>query len=249
VCTLLVAFKALPGAPLVVAANRDERLDRPAEPPRVWPGEVPFVAPRDLEGGGSWLGLNARGLFVGITNRFGVRKDDARRSRGELVTSALTSPSARELHARLASLPADRYNAFHLLYADANHAFVTWCDGARMAQETLGHGVHVVTERAVRVSAHGGRNGGSDGGRTERLLAEWTALRRPPSAEDLEALLRIHGETSPIEGTCVHVPQLGYGTRSSMVLFVEDPPDRSRMLWAEGPPCVTPYVKVAISFS
>jgi hypothetical protein len=66
-----------------------------------------------------------------------------------------------------------------------------------------------------------------------------------PRAEDLEAILRIHGERSPLEGTCVHVPQLGYGTRSSMVLFVGE---RTRMLWAEGPPCVTPYMEVPIDF-
>jgi uncharacterized protein with NRDE domain len=236
-CTLLVAWSAVPGAPLVVAANRDERLDRPSAPPQPWPGRVPFLAPKDLQAGGTWLGLNARGLFVGVTNRFGVPKDDARKSRGELVTSALESWSARDLHAHLATLPADRYNAFHLLYADAGAAFVTWSDGTRVTQEVLVPGVHVVTERSL---------GASDEGRTERVLAEWKKLAMPPRPEDLEAIMRLHGEQSPLEGTCVHLPALGYGTRSSMILIATS--ESTRMFWAEGSPCVTPYVEVPIAF-
>jgi len=97
-------------------------------------------------------------------------------------------------------------------------------------------GVHVVTERSL---------GASDEGRTERVLAEWKKLAMPPRAEDLEAIMKIHGETSPLEGTCVHIPALGYGTRSSMVLLSAPKP---QMFWAEGPPCVTPYVEVPLTF-
>ena len=32
-CTLIALHRCVPGAPLVIAANRDEYLDRPAEPP------------------------------------------------------------------------------------------------------------------------------------------------------------------------------------------------------------------------
>src|SRR5712692_8012823 len=72
VCTLICAFRVFPRWPLIVAANRDEHLNRPASPPRLWPGDLSFVAPRDEAAGGTWLGLNSAGLFVGVTNRFGV---------------------------------------------------------------------------------------------------------------------------------------------------------------------------------
>jgi uncharacterized protein with NRDE domain len=235
VCTLVVAFREVPGAPLVVAANRDERLDRPAEPPHLWPQG--FLAPRDLLAGGSWLGLNRHGLFVGVTNRFGVAKDEKRASRGELVTTALGAGSARELHDRLRALPPDRYNAFHLLYGDRRDAFVTWCDGSHVFQEILAPGVHVITERSL---------GASDEGRTERILAEWKKIAGNVDEAALEGIMRIHGERSPLEGTCVHLAALGYGTRSSMVLFLADDEGASRMLWAEGSPCETPYVPVPL---
>ncbi len=70
-CTLLVATRRWPGTPLLIAANRDEHLQRPAAPPssrRV--GSRRIFAPTDLRAGGTWMGLNDAGLFVAITNRF-----------------------------------------------------------------------------------------------------------------------------------------------------------------------------------
>src|SRR5262249_49106759 len=79
-CSWVAAVAVFPEWPLVVAANRDERLDRAASGPRLWPGSPPFIAPVDEVAGGTWLGLNWFGLFVGVTNRFGVGRDDKRES-------------------------------------------------------------------------------------------------------------------------------------------------------------------------
>ena len=81
-CTLIVDFQQHPDAPVVVAANRDEALDRPATGLRHWPGE-PFLAPRDERAGGTWLGLTRSGMFVGVTNRFPSEKHPERTSRSE----------------------------------------------------------------------------------------------------------------------------------------------------------------------
>jgi uncharacterized protein with NRDE domain len=68
-CTLIALHRCVPGKPLVIAANRDEFLARPAEGPALrMRGSGPILAPLDLEAGGTWLGLNARGVFVGLTN-------------------------------------------------------------------------------------------------------------------------------------------------------------------------------------
>jgi uncharacterized protein with NRDE domain len=106
-CTLLVASRVFDDTPLLVAANRDERLDRPAAPPRLFEARaIPVVAPVDLQAGGTWLGLSARGVFAGITNRFGVPPDPARRSRGELVFEALLGADAQAGADRIAALDA-----------------------------------------------------------------------------------------------------------------------------------------------
>ena len=81
-CTLALAVGVSPSLPLVVAANRDELLARPAVPPFLWPrepGAPRILSPRDEVAGGTWLGLNEHALFVGITNRAGAPPDPARR--------------------------------------------------------------------------------------------------------------------------------------------------------------------------
>src|SRR5690606_21696022 len=118
-CTLVLDLEPTRERPLVIGANRDEQLTRPSAPPTVWrDGPLPFLAPRDLLANGTWLGLNARGLFVGITNRAGAPPDPSRDSRGALVVEALGHPDAATAHAALASLAPDRFNPFHLLCAD-----------------------------------------------------------------------------------------------------------------------------------
>src|SRR5262249_31432212 len=111
-CTLIAAVKMFKDYPLVVAANLDERLDRPSSSWELWAGAHPVLARRDLEGGGTWLGLNANRVFVGITNRFGTPRDDRRRSRGLLVTQALEADSARALHGQMAGLKFEEFNPF-----------------------------------------------------------------------------------------------------------------------------------------
>src|SRR5206468_12767125 len=108
--------------PLVVAANRDERLDRPAAAPFLWSGSPRFIAPRDELAGGTWLGLNEHGLFVGLTNRAGAAPDPTRRSRGLLVTDALGAASAAELAARIALLDPRAHSPFLLVWADRAEA-------------------------------------------------------------------------------------------------------------------------------
>ncbi len=234
-CTLIAAFQLSSRWPLIVAANRDEHLDRPSSPPRLWAGDPAFLAPRDEAAGGTWLGLNQLGLFVGVTNRFGAQRDERRTSRGKLVTEALSAPSAGALHLRLAGLAADRFNAFHLLYADRDRAFITWSDGAKLHQRELVPGVEIVTERSL---------GGDDQARTELIRSEWEKLSGAELTVDgLAGLLRLHS-SNPIGGTCIHAPSLNYGTRSSTILFLGKSPSASHLWWADGNPCSTTYASL-----
>ncbi len=207
----------------VVAANRDEFLARPAREPYLWPGET-FVAPQDVEAGGTWLGLNAHGVFVGITNRATRNLDAGRLSRGGLVVDALRSESAAALHQALATVEPGTYNPFHLLYTDGWDTFVTWSDGDLVCQDRLGTGLIVVTERSL---------GGDDQGRTEWL--EHQPL--PADVTGWRDLLSYHRPDKPFAGTCVHAPEFGYGTRSCLVLVKPLDLADSQWVWSEGPTC------------
>ncbi len=107
-CTLIALHRPDPRVPLVIAANRDEYLDRPAAGPAVIECEGRRVlAPLDLRAGGTWLGLAETGVFAALTNRPCPEPDPARRSRGLLVTEALGAASAAEAASRLSSLLPD----------------------------------------------------------------------------------------------------------------------------------------------
>ncbi|MBX3186456.1 MAG: NRDE family protein [Labilithrix sp.] len=233
-CTLVVAAGVVKDHPVVVVANRDERLDRAASPPLVW--AEGFLAPRDEVAGGTWLGVNPAGVFVGITNRYLGPNDKTRESRGAIVTRALALGSARAIHEAMSRVSPLQHNGYHLVYVDAHDALATVSDGAHLAQLTLGSGVHVVTERSF--------GAGDDRARVARIQRAW------PASADVEALSRLltgHDDADPFGATCIHLPGVPYGTRSGTALALATSREASRMLWAEGPPCTTPFVPVDVA--
>ena len=67
-CLVLVAWRANAQYPCVIAANRDELYSRPAAPAHWWRSDPTLLAGRDLEAGGTWLGVTLDGRFAAITN-------------------------------------------------------------------------------------------------------------------------------------------------------------------------------------
>ena len=67
-CILFVALEVHPQYPLILCANRDEFHHRPTEPAHFWPPDNQLLAGKDLEAGGSWLGVNRRGDIAALTN-------------------------------------------------------------------------------------------------------------------------------------------------------------------------------------
>ena len=227
-CTLVLVVPPSGGV-LQVAANRDEFLARPASPPAP-SADGRWIAPRDQEAGGTWLGVNAGGLFVGVTNRHAGGRDPTRRSRGLLVLDALESPDVASLHRRLASLEAAAYNGFHLAYADGTFAGLTWSDGSTLRQERLAPGVHVLTEQSL---------GAGDDGSRRRLVESRVPSQGELDIEGWLALLSVHGP-EPRAGTCVHADAVGYGTRSAFVMHRGSTAASSTCAWTDARPCTTP---------
>jgi uncharacterized protein with NRDE domain len=117
VCLVVVAFDVQRDFPLVVAANRDEFHARPTLNAAWWPDQPDIVAGRDLQAGGTWLGLHRAGRFATITNFRDANSAHARlRSRGHLVTEFLLSEQTPIDY--LESISPDDYAGFNLLVAD-----------------------------------------------------------------------------------------------------------------------------------
>jgi uncharacterized protein with NRDE domain len=124
-CTLVLLRRPGHDWPLVLAANRDEMIERRAKPPgRHWPDRPDVVAGQDDLAGGSWLGLNDHGVVAGILNRTGsLGPAPGLRSRGELVLEALDHADALAAAMALGALDPRAYRSFNIIVADNRDAF------------------------------------------------------------------------------------------------------------------------------
>jgi uncharacterized protein with NRDE domain len=234
-CTLIALHRCVSGRPLVIAANRDEYLDRPSEGPALRPGPGgPVVAPRDAREGGTWLGVNGRLLFAGVTNRPSAGRDPRRRSRGLLVLDTLAAGSAAEAAAALERLPLGAFNPFNLFVADGDDAFVATYE-EEVKVRALEPGVHVIG------NADPGDRGVPKAARLQ-AEAERAAAAGPDGVlEALAEICRRHvGAENPLEETCIHTE--AYGTRSSALLVLGARTGSDTLLFADGPPCRTDYL-------
>ena len=124
-CILLTAWRDHPRYDLVVAANRDEFHARPTAPAAVWPDAPQVVAGRDLEAGGTWLGVARGGRFAAVTNVRRPGQPAGTRSRGMLVAGFLRDTAAVGAHGPTLIGTADDYAGVNLVYGDRT-ALCTW---------------------------------------------------------------------------------------------------------------------------
>lgn len=115
-CLIIFAWKVIPGMPLIMAANRDEFYARPAVDAGWWKDHPHIYAGRDLQGGGTWLGVTRDGRFAALTN---VRAPSERRTdaptRGQLVADYLAGNLDPQAYLRQIEAQAQQYNGFNLL--------------------------------------------------------------------------------------------------------------------------------------
>lgn len=115
-CLLFLSYKESQEYPLIIAANRDEFLDRPTASLDFWDEEQKILAGKDLQGGGTWLGVASDLRFGAITNyRDGRRLAKNGPSRGEIILQFLEDrKNAKEFMDELASV-SSQYDGFNLI--------------------------------------------------------------------------------------------------------------------------------------
>lgn len=115
-CLIVFAWQVVPGIPFVLAGNRDEFFERPTAAAAWWSDHPQVYAGRDLQGGGTWLGVTREGRFAALTN---IRAPSERRSdvrsRGMLVADYLTGTMPPEEYIAAVSAEAEQYNGFNLI--------------------------------------------------------------------------------------------------------------------------------------
>lgn len=222
-CLILVAWRAHPDYPLVVAANRDEYFARPAAPAAFWPEAPDLLAGRDLQAGGTWMGATRQGRFAALTNfRDPVAQRPEAVSRGRLVADFLQGRQSPADYLDAVVPQARAYNGFNLLVGDAGRlGWFSNVGGQPLALEPGIYGIcnHLLDTPWPKVQAAKSALSG--------------ALAALPDEAVLFELLRndaIHPDHAlPRTGVSLEWERLlsaafvkgpGYGTRSSTVLRV-----------------------------
>lgn len=182
---------------VLLIGNRDEAYARPSAPLARWADVPAIVAGRDLEAGGTWMGVRAPGRAAVVTNVRDPRVSKDGASRGWLVSDFLRGAGTASDHASTLAADAVRYRPFNLLLFDR--------DGASFVsnQPTVGM-------RAVEAGVHGLSNGDLD--------APWPKVRRATTAlhywlasggDDFAPLFKAFADETPAPDA--ELPDTGVG--------------------------------------
>ena len=140
-CLILVAWKVQPDYPLIVTANRDEFFARPTQTASFWPDAPEVFGGRDLEAGGSWLGISRSGRFAALTNyRQGDKPDGEAPSRGALVADFLVGDADAPDYGAALTSRAERYRGFNLLLSDGRN--LSYCSNRGAGSICLAPGIY-----------------------------------------------------------------------------------------------------------
>lgn len=225
-CLILFAFQAHADYPLVVAANRDEAYARPAAPAAFWDDHPHIHGGRDLEMGGTWMGITRNGRFAAVTNfRDGYPKGTAPRSRGELVGGYLAGTQPAQPYLQAVASRYSEYAGFGTLAGDLNALWFFSNRGSGI--EAVGKGVHGLSNHLLNTPWPKV----AEGKRELAVLLHGDARALPEKLFDMLADRGIAPENAlPDTGVGIaREKQLGpkfiavderYGTRASTVVLV-----------------------------
>jgi len=216
-----------------IAANRDEILRRPWQPPAAhWPAYPGIIAGRDETAGGTWLGMNQHGVMAAILNRHGTLGPAAgKTSRGELPLLALQHQTAEAAAQALSTINAAAYRSFNLVIADHSSAWLLQGREAETpALQKLGAKTWMITSGEPndlllpRIARHLPKFQGA-------AFAEWATL--------------LADNTGPWTSALNIPPQNGFGTVcASLITLPTAGP--ATWLFAPGPPDQAPFTTISI---
>jgi len=240
-CTIAILLEVAAGAPLVIAANRDEIYARPTRPPESLGARI--AGGVDALSGGTWLAIHAGGRFAAVTNQRALAPVvPGLRSRGLAVRELI---AAGDPDGYVAALDPTQYASMNLVWGDARGVSVAYARREGTLEiERLPSGIHVLCNDRL------GAEGFPRGVRLHDAIAG-APRRWPELVPALEVALADHmREAAPpshvppelareLTATCIHTPS--YGTRSSTI-FAADHGRTLAYLSADGPPCTAPFV-------
>lgn len=150
-CLIIFGWDCHPRFKLVVAANRDEFYQRPTAPAGVWEDFPDTVAGRDLQAGGTWMGVNRRGTWAALTNyRDPLNHKHQAPSRGLLVQNYLTGELSPQRYLETVQKSGQEYNSFNLLLGNYSQLF--YYSNREDAIRRIEPGIHGLSNSLLDVS-------------------------------------------------------------------------------------------------
>jgi uncharacterized protein with NRDE domain len=249
-CTLAIYFRATPDCPVVIAANRDEFLERPAGDPTTLLENPQVVGGKDLKAGGTWLGISEHGIVAGLLNRRAAENGgnpDAR-SRGLLCLDALRRRTAAEAAEFASRERGSDYNPFNLLMVSRTEAFVAYNRGASIDVVEIKPGLHLLSNldlndfECPKISASYGKF--AELGNREDFQRDPIGPRAALGALLADHNTQLDSRSGKPNALCLHLEN--YGTRSSSLIFMREDSAQIAHYFAPGPPCTTAYAPAIV---
>lgn len=229
-CVLVLVTQPTKETSLMIGANRDEFRQRPSAAPAIL--EEGIMGGKDLEAGGTWLGVNREGLFVAITNRSNPLPTQGSPSRGKLVMEALRTASLEEAQTRIETLlEAHPYAGFNLVVLKEGVGFC-YQNGEETSVIPISPGIHVISS-----------NRDMDAPGMQEMKVAMMILQNLEGEKAIhKGLLSVLKDHEDANGypVCKHGNQ--YGTVSSTFLRLPTMGiQNARYLYCAGQPCTDPF--------
>lgn len=235
-CTLILLNECHKKYPLIIAANRDEFYDRPSAGPDLYDTlPLAILAPKDLQRGGTWIGVTQTGWICALTNQDDGVHLEGMQSRGQVVAECLRLSCHRDAVKHLLALDPQQFNPFNLVFGRAGALFVTkFHRQADIDVEIIPQGVTVISNDCSPSKAYNTK--------VNHAAALAQGVDDDDTLEEVVRKLHLvlsdhsHSTPNPYQALCVHDTPRGFGTRSSSIIAVSADGD-IEFFHSEGPPC------------
>lgn len=236
-CLALIAIDQHPLFPLIILSNRDEFYKRASSPADYWSENQNIYSGRDLQEGGTWLGVNRTGRFSLVTNYRNPEQHRASiKSRGHLVANYLLASEHCSSDEYLNKIKSESrlYNNFNLLVGSRHQVYYysnVENEIKKLSQGVYGLSNHLLDSPWYKLN------------KTKELFYNLKdeLMTSSNSEQVIELLFSILSENNPspehllpqtgvehhleqlLSPVFVHIPEYGYGTnQSTIVIFEKD---------------------------
>ncbi len=150
-CLIILSLKTFKDYPFVIAANRDEFYNRPAQAAAFWNEHPYLLAGKDLKDGGTWLGITRNGKFAALTNFRDLRNiNESAPSRGNLVKNFLINNITAEEYSEILLSEGRIYNGFNLICGNLKKLF--YFSNINGKVEIINEGIHGLSNHLLNTN-------------------------------------------------------------------------------------------------